>query len=99
MDLRNFRVPVPRRPPEDAIEDSLGRSWTSVKPSEDDENYFVEWDGDYWYVWFQGKDLECPEEGEIIEFEDTRGEVQTVRRSYRSMRAVVEMVLYKVDTC
>lgn len=99
MNLRNYRVPVPRKPPENAIEDSLGRKWYKVNNKEDADAYFTEWDGDYWYVWFQGKDLECPEEDEIINFKDTRAEVQTVHRSYRSMRAVVEIILYKDDYC
>lgn len=97
--LRKYRVPVPSRPPKDAITDSRGRKWVKVEPKEEDEDYFVEWDGDYWYVWFQGSDIECPEEGEVIDFESMKGEVETVRRSYRVMRAVVELTLYKEDNC
>lgn len=97
--LRKFRVPVPSRPPEKAITDCRGRKWIQVEPKEEDEDFFIEWDGDYWYVWFQGSELECPEEGEVIYFEDMRGEVNTVHRSYRAMRAVVELTLYKEDTC
>ncbi len=97
--LRKFRVPVPTRPPKKAITDSRGRKWTKVEPKEEDEEYFIEWDGDFWYVWFQGFDLECPEEGEVIDFEDMKAEVDTVRRSYRAMRAVVELTLYKENTC
>lgn len=99
MNLRNYRVPVPRKPPENAVVDSLGRKWYKVESNEATDTYFTEWDGEYWYVWFQGKALECPEDDEIIEFEDMRAEVQTVHRSYRSMRAVVEMILYKYNTC
>ncbi len=99
MSLRNYRVPIPSKPPKSAITDSLGRRWKKVEPTEEDENYFIEWDGDYWYVWFQGSKLECPEEDEEIDFGDTVGKVQTVRRSYDTMRAVVEMEVYKADTC
>ena len=97
--LRKFRVPVPTRPLKKAITDSRGRKWTKVEPKEEDEDYFTEWDGEFWYVWFQGSDLECPEEGEVIDFEDMKGEVDTVRRSYRAMRAVVELTLYKEENC
>jgi len=43
--LRKFRVPVPTRPPKKAITDSRGRKWTKVEPKEEDEEYFIEWDG------------------------------------------------------
>jgi len=99
MSLRNYRIPIPSKPPADATKDSLGRKWSKLDPNEDDENYFIEWDGDYWYVWFQGKDLYCPEVDEEIDFGDTKAKVLTVRRSYNTMRAVIEIELYKDDTC
>lgn len=99
MSLRNYRIPIPSKPPTDAIEDSLGRKWFKVKPNEDDENFFTEWQGDYWYVWFQGKDLDCPEVDEEVDFGDTKATVLTLRRSYNTMRAVVEMEVYKDDKC
>ena len=97
MNIERFKGPIPSRPPKDkTIEDSEGRKWMKVEPKECDENYFVEWDGDYWYVWFQGNALECPEEDEMIQFKNgVKGQVQTVRRAYNTMRAVVEIVLYK----
>ena len=95
----SFRVPVPRKPPEDAMEDSFGRKWVKVNPDEEDDNYFVEWEGDFWYVWFQGAELDCPEEDETIYFATVKGEVGSIWRSYNTMRAVVEMNVYKDDTC
>lgn len=95
----SFRVPVPRKPPADAMEDSMGRKWIKVNPSETDDNYFVEWDGDYWYVWFQGAELNCPEEDETIVFLNGMAEVRNIWRSYNTMRAVVEINVYKDKTC
>jgi len=39
--------------------------------------------------------LEPPEEDEIIEFENMQAEAVSVMRSYRAMRAVVELKVYK----
>lgn len=91
MSLRKYRNPVPSKPPENAITDSTGRQWVRSCTI---SNEFYSWDGDYWYVWFKGK-LEPPEEGETIRFENSSAEVVSVLRSYRSMRAVVELNLYK----
>lgn len=99
MSLRKYRIPIPSKPPSNVMEDSFGRKWSKLDPKEEDENFFTEWDGDYWYVWFQGKDLDCPEVDEEIDFGDTKATVLTVRRSYNTMRAVVEIELYKDDTC
>ncbi len=99
MSLRNYRIPIPSKPPKNAIMDSVGRKWLKITPKEEDEKYFTEWQGDFWYVWFQGKNLSCPEEDEEIDFGDTFGSIQTVRRSYNTMRAVIEMEVYKDDKC
>ena len=89
--LRKYRNPVPSKAPKDALVDSTGRKWARAG---DVVDQFYTWDGDYWYVWFKGK-LQPPEEDEVIEFENMQAEVVSVHRSYRAMRAVVELNVYK----
>tara|TARA_B110000008_G_scaffold155306_1_gene156206 strand:- start:4893 stop:5201 length:309 start_codon:yes stop_codon:yes gene_type:complete len=94
--MYKFKVPVPSRPPkEPAYIDTTGRSWALPSDDEQNDDYFTEWSGNFWYVWFQGAELECPEEDEIIYADGFEAKVVHVNRLYRTMRAVVELEVYK----
>lgn len=94
--MYKFKVPVPSRPPkEPAYIDTTGRPWALPSNDEQNDEYFTEWSGNFWYVWFQGAELECPEEDEIIYADGFEAKVVHVNRLYRTMRAVVELEVYK----
>lgn len=80
-----YKIQVPKKIPKGALIDTRGRKW--AKGSRDKwTNWTI--DGDVWYVWFHG-DLEAPEVGEVIEFEQSDKIVETVYWHNRLKRAVV----------
>ena len=83
-----FKVQVPRKIPDIAIEDTMGRKWAKATSMNQDE--YIKWDmdEDQWYVWFK-KGEDVPEEGEIIEFSDVEYAVENVFHYNRINRAVV----------
>ena len=85
---RQYKIQVPNKKPEGTIQDKRGRDWIQASKIPND---FIQWDidEDTWYVWFRGSDLECPEEGEIIEFEDMEYSVDSVYHFNRLKRAVI----------
>lgn len=87
MSLYNFKIQVPRKIPDTAIEDTMGRKWNRASQVESD---FDKWDieEEKWFVWFKKKEL-VPEEGEIVEFSDDEYVVSQVYHYARVNRAIV----------
>ena len=88
MSNYQFKVQVPRKIPNTAIVDTMGRKW--VRASTLPQDTYLQWEleEDQWYVWFKTNE-EVPEEGEIIEFSDAEYTVQNVYHYNRIKRAVV----------
>ena len=81
-----YKIQVPKKIPKNAVGDKYGRTWSTAS-----RDNFTDWDidGDVWYVWFHG-DLQAPEEGEVIEFNDhSEKTVEQVYWFNRLKRAVV----------
>ncbi len=55
MSSYKFKVQVPRKIPDTAIEDTMGRKW--VRASTLPQDTYLKWelDEDQWYVWFKRK--------------------------------------------
>lgn len=86
MKRSNYIVQVPRKHPDDVIEDDRNRLWIKASAIPATETTW-ENDEDYWYVWFSGAD--CPEDGEIISIGSNEYTVESVFRLYNYKRAVV----------
>jgi len=85
--LRQYKIQVPLKIPNDALTDTMGRKW--VKSTDAPVDQFMIWDvEDMWFVWFRGNS-EVPEEGEIIDFGTAEGVVESVYHHKRVKRAMV----------
>ena len=105
--LRQYKIGVPRKIPENYIEDTKGRKWIPASmvelvdsqdtlEREDISNlwFLSSQQQDDWYVWF--KRLECPTVGEKIIFKDKQEEsvfqVLEAYQSYNVKRAVIKLL-------
>lgn len=105
--LRQYKIGVPRKTPENYIEDTLGRKWIPASMVELDESqdtlkredisnlwFLSSQQQDDWFVWF--KRLECPAVGEKIYFKEEEAtsvfKVIEAYQSYNVKRAVIKLV-------
>jgi hypothetical protein len=105
--LRQYKIGVPRKTPENFIEDTVGRKWIPASMIELDESqdtlkredisnlwFLSSQQQNDWFVWF--KRLECPAVGEKIHFKDEENtsvfKVIEAYQSYNVKRAVIKLV-------